>query len=58
MFKNDKNKIYRNRFYSLNYLFACRELSVKEAIAMKQQGESTSTVERIKSLQQEIHELK
>lgn len=35
-----------------------RELSLKEAIAMKQQGESTSTVERIKSLQNEIHELK
>lgn len=31
---------------------------MKEAIAMKQQGESTSTVERMKSLQQETQELK
>lgn len=51
----------QNIFYKLVFIchvYVYRELSVKEAIAMKQQGESTSTVERIKSLQQEIHELK
>lgn len=41
-------------------LFAlfCRELSIKEALWMQQQGETTSTVERIRSMQDEIQQLK
>lgn len=38
--------------------FVFRELSVKEALFMKQQGESTSTVERVRSLQDEIQGLR
>lgn len=37
---------------------AARELTVKEALTMKQQGETTSTVERIRTLQTEIQDLK
>lgn len=39
-------------------LFTFRELSLKEAITMKQQGETTSTVERIRLMQSEIQELR
>lgn len=35
-----------------------RELNVKEAITMKQQGETTSTVERIRGLQTDIQDLR
>lgn len=35
-----------------------RELSIKEALWMQQQGETTTTVERVKSMQEEIQQLK
>ena len=35
-----------------------RELSIKEAMWMKQQGETTSTVERVRDMQEEIQGLK
>ncbi|KAL5280437.1 Tango1 family protein [Megaselia abdita] len=35
-----------------------KELSVKEAMWMKQQGETTTTVERVKNMQEEIQSLK
>uniref|UniRef100_A0A336MC49 CSON013988 protein n=1 Tax=Culicoides sonorensis TaxID=179676 RepID=A0A336MC49_CULSO len=35
-----------------------RELSMKEALWMQQQGETTTTVERVKSMQEEIQQLK
>lgn len=35
-----------------------RELSIKEALWMQQQGETTTTVERVKNMQEEIQQLK
>uniref|UniRef100_A0A336KY15 CSON001466 protein n=1 Tax=Culicoides sonorensis TaxID=179676 RepID=A0A336KY15_CULSO len=35
-----------------------RELSMKEALWMQQQGETTTTVERVKAMQEEIQQLK
>lgn len=34
--------------------FFSRELSIKEELFMKQQGESTSTVDRVRSLQEDL----
>lgn len=39
-------------------LFVTRELSIKEGLFMKQKGESTSTVERVRLLQEEIQGLR
>lgn len=44
-----------NDFFLIIFI---RELSLKEAMTMKQQGETSSTVERIRSLQTEIQEFK
>lgn len=51
-------------FFSLDggsFIDVClffRELSIKEALWMQQQGETTTTVERVKSMQEEIQQLK
>ena len=42
----------------INVLTFFRELSVKEAMWMQQQGETTTTVEKIRHMQDEIQQLK
>lgn len=44
--------------YLSNIYSTYRELSVREAECMQQQGETTSTVEKIRSMQEEIQSLK
>lgn len=45
-------------FGTIFFLFCNRELSIKEALWMQQQGETTTTVERVKAMQEEIQQLK
>lgn len=50
--------VFINTHFIIYFIYTYRELSLKEAMWLKQQGETTTTVDRLTAMQDEIQSLK